>query len=812
MINRLKIKVLTVIHKLRIVFIFETMADIREELAFMISSLNVAKFRELVKSFLKAKYQTEEVFITDGPYDGGLDMEVRLSSRTIKRNIQVTVQKDNIEDKLRIDLQSSRENVHDHKYLDQLDFYYNQKVSRSKDEKWKTMAETEYEINLTIYDCNTLAQLNEEYPIIKAKTLELLEISTGENLLEIDKETKILFDVLSFGKETGEIKKQFINAYIFSFLYSKPGSTIEEIIEHVGQQLDITDVKVYRDNLSAAKGRGELTTDESKKMFSLSDSKLVEIKSIYENNELKESLLADGIKKILEQFGLESCTVEVASFLVAAYRENYTVDLNELVHRSFSIENSIKKIFESLEKLIISKGIDEKNAHQISKDLIDLCGENEYLNKIGASILFANLYKSNKLEEYLNNKIQFYYFDTQVLLRLICIQYLPESGYDDIYYLSVKDLYDTIKNSDQDIELGTSFDYLNEVAGHIQEALKLQRFFSLPRFEKVNTSQNVFYNFYKYALKNDLIEEDMSLESFFADMLGLDAMPDYDNPHFSYIVSGKLKSIYDVLNIYVVYHEQYDNLHVVKKEYEIVLSYQDKFRTPTAVNNDVKMIMFLSDKEKHRDRDMNIRSEPFLVTWDKLFYDVRKSIGNAKYQNYQFDYWYIYSPAKLADRLSIMNFKLNPKSIDHNIISLTETTFNTINKSGTFLDILSTFFDKKNLSEIKLANKLLALEEQLLNEKPEETTISEKPSPLVDILLNVRSHYWNAESFKFDDVIYLFETKEYENQIYSSFEETINNYLEHGSKIKYDSLFQNINELLIKAFSGTADDANPETK
>jgi len=417
------------------------MADIREDLANLISSLSAPNFRELIKAFLKAKYKTEDIFITDGPYDGGNDLEIRLKDRTIKRNIQVTVQKLDIESKLKTDLQSALENVKDHKYLDQMDFFCSESITRSKEEKWKTMAETDFQINLTIYDSNILSQLNEEYPIIREKVFELFGYKTDEPLLKVNEESKILFDVLSLGKETGEIKKQFINAYIFSYLYVNPGSTIEKIMEGVKLQLpDLTDIKLYRDNLSAAKGQGHLITiaDDTKKLYSLSPEKTTEIKSLYEGNELKEAILNESIQHILKKYNIGEYAGDVAQFLLGAYKVNYEIELDELAGKSYSIETSIRKIYEDLEKFVKALGVPEKDTENLRNELFELCRENEYLNKIGASILFANLYKSNRLEDYLNTKIQYYYFDTQVLLRLICYQYHPANDYDDVYFHRLK--------------------------------------------------------------------------------------------------------------------------------------------------------------------------------------------------------------------------------------------------------------------------------------------------------------------------------------------------------------------------------------
>ena len=78
-----------------------------KELNILISSLSEDNFRRLVQEYLKEKYKTSNVRITDGPYDGGNDLEIIIGDKDIKRNIQVTVQKSDYEKKLEKDLQKA---------------------------------------------------------------------------------------------------------------------------------------------------------------------------------------------------------------------------------------------------------------------------------------------------------------------------------------------------------------------------------------------------------------------------------------------------------------------------------------------------------------------------------------------------------------------------------------------------------------------------------------------------------------------------------------------------------------------------------
>src|SRR5580658_9395308 len=105
------------------------MDQLKVELSNLISSLSEENFKQLIKSFSKEYYNAQDVRIIDGPFDGGIDLEIRKNRKVIKRNVQITVQKSKIEGKIRFDLAKARKNAKKFDYLKNLDFYYSQKIS-----------------------------------------------------------------------------------------------------------------------------------------------------------------------------------------------------------------------------------------------------------------------------------------------------------------------------------------------------------------------------------------------------------------------------------------------------------------------------------------------------------------------------------------------------------------------------------------------------------------------------------------------------------------------------------------------------------
>ena len=129
-----------------------------KELNNLISSLSEDNFRKLIQEFAKEKYKTPHVRIIDGPWDGGNDLEIIIGEKEVKKNIQITVQKNGYEDKLLKDLEKSSQNIKKYSYQNLMDFYISQNVSKEKRNELELQAEVDFGIKLTIIDGNALAQ------------------------------------------------------------------------------------------------------------------------------------------------------------------------------------------------------------------------------------------------------------------------------------------------------------------------------------------------------------------------------------------------------------------------------------------------------------------------------------------------------------------------------------------------------------------------------------------------------------------------------------------------------------------------------
>jgi len=767
------------------------------ELKNLINGLSVDNFRNLIKEYAKQKYSTTNVRIIDGPYDGGNDLEIYVNDKEIKRNIQITVQKTQLAQKIKDDVEKAKNNSDKHGYLKKLDFYTNQNVPKDQRNIYETEAEIEYGIDLEILDATILTELSDTFSSIKKVTLEAYNLRYQDPSKIIDTESKILFDVLTSNKNTVEIKKNFIYSFIYSFLFTNPGANIENIHSFINPKLNNgLDINYLLKELNFLKSKGFLTSVGGKNTYHLSSQKDDEIKQIYESTEIQEQLLIQEVSNFIFEKSLSCPLDDLFSVLKNIFIENYQIDLDEVKNDGNSFSASLKRSFNDLSSFLTKNGLELEQAKNYSSELLEICSKNDYLNKISTTTLFTNLYNSDKLDSYINDRVQTVVLDTQILIRILCIYYKEDFDYKDMALNATQMFLTSIEANKDKIRLVTTYDYIEEVAGHFQEALKLQRFLNLPYIANFGTSKNVFYNvFLRYKQERE-IDSEMDFEEFIEDLIGED-LENYNKVDFIANLCNRLIDIFELAQIEIYSHPLYPNYGNVKREYEMSLAFSGKERSHTALGNDLRTILYLSTTENHISTSNGIINEPFLITWDSAFYGFRKKLLAS---HKECNYWYIYSPLKFIDRLSVMNFKLMPHSISYNVIALAETNFNYSTKTISFFDLISSFFNKKDVSKMSILQKLADLKKSThdLDGIPEhEVNMSDvDESPITKVLLDLRSHYnSHDEKNKFSDLIEVLEDESIVSEVYEIFNKAV---LTYKKGHRNDATFVAFNELIQK--------------
>jgi hypothetical protein len=318
--------------------------NFKDEYKKWIEKLSKTNFDELILNYAKEYYGTKDVYISDGPYDGGIDLIYSIEGKEFKRNIQITVQQDRYESKLESDLKKSKENVDKFNYFNTLDFYISQAITPERKKKLIKDAEINYQITLKIIDANELSGLAQEYKSIRQTIQRFNKAAFPDERIDIDKSTKILFDTISIGKDITDIKNNFIQAIILTFIFNKKSATVEEI--YLG--LNETFYKKYNKNFFEteigklkASSKIEAMPDKSPKSFILTADTLSTIEQIEQISQIHENELIAEFNSVLSRYNLECETDNILKHIIDLYDTNYEIDENEILNQG---NNHNKKI------------------------------------------------------------------------------------------------------------------------------------------------------------------------------------------------------------------------------------------------------------------------------------------------------------------------------------------------------------------------------------------------------------------------------------------------------------------------------------
>lgn len=729
-----------------------------------IEKLSKSNFDELVLNYAKEYYGTKNAYLTDGPYDGGIDLVYTSGHQSFKKNIQITVQEAKYENKLERDLAKSKENVLLYNYCKTLDFYISQSISPEKKKKLIKDADIQYQIALRIIDANELAGLAKEYKSIRETIHKYNKAAFPEEKLSLDSSTKILFDTLSMGRDVTSIKNNFIHSLILTQLYNRTSATVDEIFN------DLNDTffgKYNRNFFETEVGRlktlGRIidVPETRPKKFKLTDDTNDTLREIEQNAQIHERELISSFLEVLSRYDLANETSSILDYIVELYNANYEIDESELLNGGYNHNKKILGIFDQLlVRLQNNHKIDKEGATSIARQLLVICSKNEFLNKTSISKMFTNLFKSDKLEIYLNTSRRKVYLDTQILLQIVCYGY-EDVDYQDPLYQAVKYLINCIDNSAIPICLHTTIGYVEEVAWQLYNGLQLERFLELDYIKDLGPSKNVFFNFYLNIRDND-----SSLSSFadFVEQLTDVSATPYNKTSFIEELIHSLIERFELLGTKVESPILVENYDRYKREYENVLSYL-KFdqKSYDARKNDLNTILHLSDM--HFDTDEKYFTEPFLITWDTSFYEIRETF-RRKFK--ELNPWYLYPPMKFANTIAVINMKIDSTAINYNIVSLVEENFNLSNDSISFLDVINGLFSDKDAKKWKLANKLAKIRKRLMEGPRIEDfhKVQNKNLPLDEFLMLVQRFYQNPiNRRKYRDLTSLFQNNEYADRI-----------------------------------------------
>lgn len=354
-------------------------------------------------------------------------------------------------------------------------------------------------------------------------------------------------------------------------------------------------------------------------------------------------------------------------------------------------------------------------------------------------------------------------------------------------------MFKSIESSSAQINMYTTDGYVSETAGHIIEAIKLERFLDLPYIKSMGRSQNVIFNLF-LEFRNK--KSSLKFSDFIKDSFGIDISNlRYDEFNiFMNKLTRILRSRFEMLGITVLSIPQFINYEKYKKEYENIYSYisskENVCKTPNALYNDLNTILLLS-KDYQPTTDCDFK-EPFLITWDQTFYKFRKDM-NKRFS--ELGDWYIYTPLKFANTLSVLNFKIDANAINYNIVSIAEDRFNLSNDNISFMDLLNSFYSDKDISDWTLAGRLSQMRQELIDEQAEDSLI-EATLPIDEFLMNIYQYYVKSNnSHGYKDIVALFTNNDFVDDIVTIISENLDAKFDMRIVSKFDALIDRISKV-----------------
>ena len=687
-----------------------------------IKGLSKENFDELVRIFQSSYWQNEIVYV-DGARDGGTDIKVFKNKKEQNKCIQITVQKQGLETKIYSDLRKVSEKISKYGYSNRFEFYCSSSVSEEIIEKVKKNALQEYDIVIEIFDAKRIAQLNCKEVSEYVYGLHD-DIVVKPQQMTIDRATKTLYDLLANGKDSSDIKNSLVNSVIISIIYEKGPIGIVALKDELENRLgkEFPDISHSINTLKSE--QRIIKAPENPELLILSDLEYSNVKEILVNATKLEKEFCESFAKILDRYQI-SYTQEILDELKSLYKYHYNNDINDNIPTD---DSAYLKVFESFKRYLVNLIDDKDNIDLLIEEIKNLCLDNSYLNKISASESFLSLYKSNQLEQYINQRHKDIYLDTPAFVYLLCDYYVIEKNdWDNPFYRSMKNLI-RLRNSYPDkISLSITRDYLGEVAGEIKKALQFSQFENFPFFEHMGGTRNTLFNYYVYLKEKELFEETDGIEKFddFIYSLGFDNV----NPNsigFFKDTLMVLEQVAENLNIRVVDRSLNEKYTEFKTIYEGILLVKRKEKSDTAICNDVNQVLILLEQGKDTDC--------YFTTWDTTIYLLRDKIRSAN----MYGYFNICNPAKLSNKIALENFNIDESALTNDIFAYAEKRYDISSRVKGLLELISPFLRANETGSRKLLRHLGRIRKEQIELSDSDIEIEgrkEKNLPIEEIIM-----------------------------------------------------------------------------
>lgn len=733
----------------------------KKNLVQIIAACEKTEFDKIVKVYLQEVYGFHRIVQTDGKNDCGIDIKV-FDNAGRKIQYQLTIQKSStpqekaqLKNKIFEDVAKAEENSKEYGWSNNLLYFYSYELTNKAQREYKQKALIEYGINLEFVDANQIAEESEEFFALQQviyDTSGLADFKLKKSLYE-DENKNLIYDLVSFGK-TSDVKLEIVEAYILRCLYDNTNMSQDEIAKSCINKFQTNDNPAFYTKLINKLISKEKKIFYNKKIqsYELTPNTHDEISKQIEQIKIDEKLFINQIGAVLVEFHQEEYIDEYIELLNDMYIDNFS--------KRIEVQNIVENV--SINKLMyyVKGKIDsEISQKQLVSDLVGVCERNKYLQKICASYIFSKKVNIDNLQKYARERKQVF-IDTTIALHIICYFY-KNSDYSRYNYVLSKSLCDYCKRNK--IQLYLTNRYLWEIGTHIQEALNLIPFTTLPGFSLLGESRNVFYNHYCFLRDNGIIEG--SFEEYLNDYEFRISNTQNTNCQLA-------ENYLEKMGVTIIEIPKYD----IQNEIKIIgnkLSETGRFKTTFALNNDAIMLKYLGDK----DVDVHPIDSVF-VTWDRTLFGVlnefyKKNPNSAR--------WMQFTPSQFIDRYSLLSFSINEETISKDILAL--ISGNIIQHTTSLIDSLALIINPKDEVGLEYTKRFTQMKDSQIymsNKNPDGEVEYTENNAIDNVIYRIIAHYRENKE-KYDNFKGLFKSKELINDVIKIMEDAIQCYINNNN-------------------------------
>lgn len=598
-----------------------------------------------------------------------------------------------------------------------IDFVCATQVSNQTREKMTAICEEEG-LNVNVIDFNDLLEVDDVR----------MDVERDE---DVSKYEKVAFDYLSKSNDSSFIKNGLYYSQILFAIYQKPAMTVEAlqriVSETVGRKLDGLD----NDIAFLRKIKKIEPKQRNNNTLALTEEEHAKIKETVEESQAIESEFMDEFRCISQQSGIkdigkafESLQKFYANRCRALYEADGSKNNDENQNHDYDIYRNE----------LSGNCSDERSIDSYIRHIMDLCLRNGYMNKINMMRSFINLYKSNKYQEYIDNKVNVIMLDTPVLINLLCV-YSPlndeiDVPYDDDDFKAVSNLR-RLRERSKNVIFLLPYDYASEVIGELKKAIQISLFDTLVSDVLPLQTSNTLYNFYLHVRKHLPQDADKMTFQIFAEKIGF-ACVDADSSRFYYDNQAFLRLLFEAnkdiyLNKEVITIENYD---AIKNSYSTYLYEERKYsKSPRAIDSDIRQSYYLLNAQE-------TNKEYYVTSWDSTLYKLREIVKEKtnSHTNYS-----IHRPSALTNRISLKSFKMNEACFTNEIFTYADRSFSLAEKIRNLFDnVLIPYFNAIKGNNIELVNKVIALQKKSIDEMDEgQSSQRNSRLPLETLFINI---------------------------------------------------------------------------